>query len=95
MRIVYDSTFIHTLKKVNVRIRKSFKERILLFSKDPHNLQLDNHTLREKYHGYRSIDVTDDYRAIYKELHEGKEIIAYFIELGTHKKLYGNKSYYF
>ena len=89
MKIVYDSLFIDTLKKVNVRIRKSFKERIFLFSKDPHNLQLDNHALREKYQGYRSIDITADYRAIYKERLEGEKTIAYFTEPGTHKQLYG------
>lgn len=86
MKIVYDPVFIDTLKKVNVRIRKSSKQRILLFFKDPQNLQLYNHALREKYVGYRSIDITEDYRAIYKERQEG---IAYFTELGTHEQLYG------
>lgn len=89
MKIVYDPVFIKNLKKVNVRIRKSFKERILLFSIDPHNLQFDNHALREKYAGYRSIDITADYRAIYKERHLGEEIIAYFTDLGTHEQSYG------
>ena len=89
MKIVYDPAFIATLKKADVRIRKSFKEHILLFSNDPHNLQLDNHALREKYQGYRSIDITADHRAIYKERYEGKEAIAYFTELGTHEQLYG------
>lgn len=89
MKIVYDPVFITTLKKVNVRIRKSFKQQILLFSKDPHNLALDNHALREKYIGYRSIDITADYRAIYKERRQGEEIIAYFTDLGTHEQLYG------
>lgn len=88
MKIVYDPVFINSLKRVNVRIRKSFKERILLFSKDPYNPHLDNHALREKYQGYRSIDITADYRAIYKERHQGEEIIAYFTELGTHEQLY-------
>jgi addiction module RelE/StbE family toxin len=88
MKIVYDPVFINTLKKVNVRIRKSFKECILLFSKDPHNLKLNNHALRNKYQGYRSIDVTADHRAIYKERYKGEETIAYFTQLGTHKQLY-------
>lgn len=88
MNIIYDPAFIKSLKKVNVIIRKSFKNRIVLFSKDPHNPQLDNHALREKYQGYRSIASTADYRAIYKERHEGEEIVAYFTALGTHKQLY-------
>jgi len=89
MKIVYDPAFIKTLKKINVRIRKSFKQAIILFSKDPSNLQLDNHALRKKYEGYRSIDITADYRAIYKEIHEGDETFAYFTQLGTHEELYG------
>jgi len=39
--------------------------------------------------GCRSIDVTADYRAIYKEVREGKEFNAYFVALGTHEELYG------
>lgn len=89
MKIVYDPVFIKTLKKVSTRVHKNFKERTLLFSKDPHNSQLNNHALREKYTGYRSIDITADYRAIYKERRQGKDIIAYFTGLGTHKQLYG------
>jgi len=91
MKIVYDPAFIKTLKKLNVRVQKSFEERILLFSKDPNNLQLENHALREKYQGYRSIDITVDYRAIYKERYYEDETIAYFTEIGTHKDLYGRK----
>lgn len=88
MKIIYDPVIISTLKKQNVRIRKNFKERILLFSKDPHNLQLNNHALREKYAGYRSIDITANYRAIYKIRQREGEIIAYFTEIGTHEQLY-------
>jgi len=88
MKVVYDPTFITTVKKVNVRIRKSFKQRIYIFAKDPYSLELDNHSLRYTYAGYRSIDITADYRAIYKERYIGKVIIAYFTALGTHKQLY-------
>jgi hypothetical protein len=36
----------------------------------------------------RSIDITNDYRAIYEEVREGDNTIAYFFLLGTHKELY-------
>lgn len=88
MNIIYDPAFLKSLKKANVRIRKNVKERMLLFSKDPDNPQLNNHFLRDEYIGYRSIDVTNDWRAIYEEIHDGEELIAYFIGLGTHKDLY-------
>ncbi|MDO8619648.1 MAG: type II toxin-antitoxin system mRNA interferase toxin, RelE/StbE family [Candidatus Daviesbacteria bacterium] len=88
MIIKYSSTFLQTLKKVDVRIRKSFKGKILIFSKNPNDLQLDNHLLKEPYQGLRSIDITADWRAIYEEKVEGEKIVAYFIILGTHKELF-------
>ncbi|OGM22376.1 hypothetical protein A2961_00740 [Candidatus Woesebacteria bacterium RIFCSPLOWO2_01_FULL_39_21] len=91
MKIRFDPNFIDTLKKVNVRTRKSFKQRIIIFSKNPYEFQLNNHPLRAEWQGFRSIDVTNDYRAIYTEKEEGGVIIAYFVALGTHKELYSNK----
>lgn len=88
MKRQYDPAFIKALKKVNVRIRKSFKERIAIFAKDPNNPQLNNHILREPYEGLRSIDVTNDYRAVYEEIQEKDEKIAYFTTLGTHEELF-------
>lgn len=76
------------LKKQNVRIRKSFKIRITIFSKNPHDPQLRNHSLKDQWKGHRSINITADLRAIYKELREDEEIIAYFVAIGTHRELY-------
>lgn len=90
MNVVYDPEFFKKLKKVDVRIRKSVKERILLFSNDPMNPQLDNHLLKREWEGYRSIDITAKYRAIYKEVQIVSVIVAYFVALGTHKELYQN-----
>lgn len=88
MIIRYSPGFIRKLKKINVRIRKNFRERIEIFRKDPLNPQLRNHKLRNEYEGLRSINITADYRAIYKEVHEGIEINVYFVAFGTHKELY-------
>ncbi len=88
MIVKYSPLFLQTLKKANVRIRKSFKEKILIFSKNPHDLELDNHLLKEPYQGLRSIDITADWRAIYKEKSEKEEAVAYFVILGTHEELY-------
>jgi len=88
MIVRYDPDFIKKLKKVNVRIRQNFKKQIKIFGQDPNNLQLNNHPLRDEWEGYRSMDVTRDWRAIYTEKSEGDKIIAYFVALGTHKELY-------
>ncbi|HCS78861.1 TPA: hypothetical protein DIV55_03890 [Patescibacteria group bacterium] len=88
MIIRYSPSFLTTLKKANVRIRKSFEEHITLFAKNAHNPHLSNHALKRKYQGYRSINITADWRAIYQEKQEGNELVAYFVALGTHKELY-------
>ena len=88
MTIRYSPAFFGRLKKANARIKKSVKERILLFSKNPYNPQLNNHLLKREYKGHRSINITADWRALYTEKREGKDSIAYFTSLGTHRELY-------
>jgi addiction module RelE/StbE family toxin len=46
---------------------------------------LRNHPLSGKYEGFRSIDVTEDWRALYRK--EPERII--FVDIGTHTQLYG------
>lgn len=91
MKVDYSNDFIRKLKKIDVRIRKSFREKIVIFSKYPLDPELNNHKLRIPYEGLRSIDVTNDYRAVYEEMMVGKKTVAYFSLLGTHKELYGEE----
>lgn len=92
MIIKYSPGFLRILKKVNVRIRKNFKERIVIFSKNPNDLQLNNHSLKAPYEGYRSIDITSDWRAIYQVKQKLEEEVAYFVDFGTHDELYGKRN---
>jgi len=91
MTIKYTREFIAQLKKQNVRIRKSFKKTIIQFSKDPNNKELNNHVLRKEWQGHRSINITADFRGIYKETQLRNEKIIHFVTLGTHKQLYKQK----
>jgi addiction module RelE/StbE family toxin len=89
MIVKYSRSFIAKLKKSDARIRKSFKQRIDIFLRNPYDLQLNNHELRDEWEGHRSIDITADWRAIYEEVKIGEEDpFAYFTALGTHKHLY-------
>ncbi|MBI2334983.1 hypothetical protein HYU96_04265 [Candidatus Daviesbacteria bacterium] len=88
MIVAYDPAFLKKFKKADVRIRKSFKERILLFSKNPNDLILNNHKLRDEYKGYNSIDITSDWRALYIEKSTKEDTVAYFAILGTHDHLF-------
>ncbi len=88
MRVFFDPKFYRQYKKVNVRIQNSVDACIRIFRKNSMDTQLNNHLLRDKYAGYRSIDITADYRALYEEVTIGKETVAYFVTLGTHSQLY-------
>jgi len=88
MNVKLDPDFFKKLKKLDVRIRKSFRERITIFAKNPLDQQLNNHKLQKPYKGLRSIDITNDYRAIYEEMRVEEETVAYFSLLGTHEDLY-------
>ena len=88
MKVRYSPGFIKILKKTDVRTRKHFKQQIILFSQNPSNPLLHSHPLRDRWKGYRSINITSDWRAIYTKKVEGDEIVAYFVILGTHKDLY-------
>jgi mRNA-degrading endonuclease YafQ of YafQ-DinJ toxin-antitoxin module len=89
MSVKLDPDLYRKLKSLDVRIRNSFKKRILIFQKNPNDLRLNNHKLRDPYRGLHSINITNDYRAIYEEIKEGKETVSYFLLLGTHNELYG------
>ncbi len=59
-----------------------------IFQLNPTDPILDNHPLERELTGYRSIDITADYRAVFEELQGGEEKICYFFLIGTHKELY-------
>lgn len=88
MRVQLAPKLIAKVKKQDVRIRKSFKIAVSLFSKDPDYLGLNNHPLSKEREGFKSIDVTSDLRAVYQEISEADETFAYFVDLGTHEQLY-------
>lgn len=89
MIVKYTDNFLKLLKKSDVRIRKAFKQRLLLFIENPDDLELNNHSLQREYAGFRSIDITADYRAIYKEVIQEDDTYIYFTSFGTHSQLYG------
>ena len=84
-RIEFSPFFQQQLEKVSSEIQQAFGETLEIFLENPYHPSLRNHTLTEEYSGIQSINVTDDIRALYREVAE--RII--FIALGTHKELYG------
>lgn len=84
MRIKLHKNFEKHYKKLRVNEKQKFKERRDLFLQDEFNPILNNHSLKGKYLGHRSINVTGDLRAIYKR---DKDLII-FVSIDTHSNLY-------
>jgi addiction module RelE/StbE family toxin len=85
-RVDLSKKFIKELKKAPINIKNAFRERLELYLSDKYNPILNNHALTGKFTGSRSINVTGDYRAIFRELENGE--VIYFDLLGTHSQPY-------
>ncbi len=85
MIIVYHKDFKKSYKKSSPKVKEKLEERLRLFSKDEFDPALNNHALKGKWLGYRSINVTGDIRAIFKR-DTGS---AFFVAIDKHSNLYG------
>jgi len=84
MDVKYPRHFQKQYKKAPEKIRIVTKTRIKLFISNPTDQTLNNHILTGKLKGYRSINVTGDWRALYSErTDENGAKVAYFDVLGT------------
>jgi addiction module RelE/StbE family toxin len=88
-RIEFTDDFNTQRKAAPLAIKEAFRETLALFLEDPHHPFLRNHPLTEQFAGYRSIDVTDDWRAVFKESSTGDRVVITFHLIGTHQELYG------
>ena len=88
-RIEFTDDFNKQRKVAPLEIKEAFRETLALFLEDSHHPFLRNHPLKEKFAGYRSIDVTDDWRAVFKESSTRDRVLITFHLIGTHQELYG------
>jgi len=85
MSIRFHRNFEKQYKKLGDKEKKKFKQNINIFLNDEFNPILNNHPLKGKHKGYRSLNVTGDIRAVYKQEIKGKVI---FIAINKHSNLY-------
>ena len=85
MIIVYHRHFKKSYKKLSPKVKEKLEERLRLFSKDEFDPILNNHALKGKYLGYRSINITGNMRAIFKR--DSESVI--FVAIDSHGNLYG------
>ena len=89
LRIEFSTLFDKKLRQLPSEIIIAFQETHDLFLENPTDETLRRHFLKEKYTGYQSIDVTPNYRAMFKEIKTETQTIIKFYTIGTHEELYG------
>lgn len=87
-RIDYSKVFDKQLRRTPLKIKIAFRNRLELFLKQPFHPLLNNHSLSGKLSGYRSINVTGDWRAIYSIADKEETKVTVFEMIGTHSQLY-------
>lgn len=84
MKITLHKDFEKQYQKLRESEKKRFKDRRDLFLLDEFNPILNNHSLKGKYLGLRSINITGDLRVIFTKSHG--DVI--FITINSHSNLY-------
>jgi addiction module RelE/StbE family toxin len=87
MEIITTKQYIKQFEKLQKASKISVKKSIIIFQENPLDPKLNNHALKGKFKGYRSIDAEFDLRIIFRE-ENGYEIVA-IVQVGTHSQLYG------
>ena len=86
INVIYTKDFKKSFKKRDKFIQGKTLERIKLFREYPFNVLLDNHKLSGEYEGSSSINITGNFRAIFKYINNDTVV---FTDIGTHSDLYG------
>ncbi len=86
MIVVTHRSFNKKYVKLPKKLQKQTEDRIVLFSTESFHPLLDNHPLQGEWAGHRSINITGDYRAIFKQTINA----AIFVDIDTHHNLYGS-----
>lgn len=85
MIVRFHKNFEKRFNQLRKNEQSKFKNRINIFLCDAFNPALNNHPLKGRYLGYRSINISGDLRAIYKCV--AKEMIV-FVNIDNHGNLY-------
>ena len=88
MKLKFSRIFDKKYQKLPIKIQNKFNEKLIEFEFDKFNKKLNNHSLKWKFLWYRSINITWDYRAIFKEYPNWTYEFIEFIDIWTHSQLY-------
>ena len=75
----------HAKKRITGKLKRIYKKRLLLFIEDPYNPTLYNHELKWDFQGYRTFDITADFKIMFEIIDKNRYL---FVDCGTHNQLY-------
>ena len=85
MRFIFERVYKRQYRKLSASMHDRIDERLLLLLTDASNPLLNNHKLNPPYEGFSSINITGDFRLVYKKI----DANTYFLRaIGTHHQLY-------
>lgn len=85
MNILFHKHFRKSYAKLPSKIKEQFKKRLVVFTEDQFNPILNNHALHGEWQVFRSINITNDFRALYQTI--DRNMVEFFI-IDTHSNLY-------
>ena len=88
MQISYKKSYQKSFAKLDSIIKQKTLEKIELFLQNPHHPLLNTHFLKGKYKDFQSLNITWDYRAIFREVGKERYEFVEFLYIGTHSDLY-------
>ncbi|MDD5769919.1 MAG: type II toxin-antitoxin system mRNA interferase toxin, RelE/StbE family [Candidatus Gracilibacteria bacterium] len=81
---LFDKSYLKLSQKLKLKVN----ETLVLITKNHFDKKLNNHALKGDFIGLRSINVTGDYRIIFKEISDNNYEIIELLKIGTHSELY-------
>jgi addiction module RelE/StbE family toxin len=79
------SQFKKDYRKLSNKLKDKVDERLRIFVADEFDPILNNHKLHYEYKGYHSINITGDWRLVYRKRDEQNYLL---IRIGTHSQLF-------
>ncbi|MDA9129391.1 type II toxin-antitoxin system mRNA interferase toxin, RelE/StbE family [Candidatus Gracilibacteria bacterium] len=80
--------FEKSFRKLSPKLQEKTSEVLKIFTNNKHDIRLKNHALKGDFIGFRSINLTGDYRIIFKDNDNGVIEVIELVDVNTHSELY-------
>ncbi len=88
LEIQFSHQFDKQLRHSTDEVRTAFKDSLQLLLVNKYHPSLNNHLLAGRFIGYRSMNIVDDFRAIYREMYGDRGMILLFEVIGKQGELF-------